>query len=371
MTRASAKLDRLTERPVELAVDTEYQACQTLTVQFAGRDREGKLNLKLYRASVVPRPAGFKFANYKNDIPPGVLCGWRRRSSSLQTLERSPVRVLTDLFKLRGVHAVSRPDGYERLRDPDLDLPGGTWSKTSRRWRIPQIEIVLVGHFLPADLARAFGQTFYEDIFQQSPHAPRIHLAGTRRLALVTAGRVPDYHPVVEFAETLDGHLYAVRLRTVDTLYPFGSGSLDRLSQTFLRAGKFPGFTPEEKSRMLDMFRKRTSDAYGYAYRDVALTLRVFEEMKVQDRAIYKSMGISEAVVGSMKPTVGGRVSSFLVAATRQFTAGSRLLTKERDLKQLMRAGGLQRFAKGADCSHFGEQTGAVHGGLLLNRTPT
>jgi hypothetical protein len=369
--QVSANLHWLTQRPIELAVDTEYQATQSLTVQFAGRDLQGTLNLKLYRAPTIPRLADFKFGNYKAGIPSGVLGDWRRRSSGLLTPDRSPARILVDLFNLKGVRPVSRLDGYERLRNQALDLPGGTWSGTSRRWRIPEVDVVLVGHFLPADLARAFGPTFYEDIFQQSPHAPRIHLTGTRRLALVTAGRVPDHRPIVEFVETQDGHLYAVRMRTLDTLCPFGPGSLERLSQTFLRTGKFPGFTPEEKGRMLEMFRRRTSDAYGYAYRDAALTLLVYEQMKVRDRAIYTSLEIPEAIDAPMRPTVGGRVSGFLVAATRQFASGSKKLAEERHLKALMAAGGIQRFAKGADGSHFGEQTGAVHGGLLFNRTPT
>ena len=163
----------------------------------------------------------------------------------------------------------------------------------------------------------------------------------------------------------------AIRLRTVDTLFPFGSASLERLSRTFLGTGKLPAFSTAEKSRMLQMFRERTGDAYGYAYRDVALTLLVYEQMKSQDCRIYTSLGIPKKLIAPMRPTVGGRVSNFLVAATRHFMTDSKILSGERQLKALMSTGGLQRFANGADGSHFGEQTGAVHGGLLINRTPT
>lgn len=371
MVETSANVHWLSRRPIELAVDSEYQGPATLTVQFAARDHKNILALKLYRSQGVRQPRDFKFSNYAAGIPTGLLLPWRREPPGLLKPDRSPLRVLKDLFKLEGVRPVSRAVGYERLQRLDLNPPDGTWSKSSRRWRIPEIEITLVGHFLPADLARAFGQAFFDSLFEPTPYAPQIRLAGSRRLAFVTAGSVPDYRPIVEFAEADDGYFYAVRLKTVDTLFPFGSGSLERLSRTFLGAGKFPGFTPEEKARMLEMFRDRPHDAFGYAYRDAALTLLVNEQMQRQDRAMYESMGIPEEITPPMRPTVGGRVSSFLVAATRQFAGDSKILGNNRSLKFLMRAGGLQRFAPGADGSHFGEQTGAVHGGLLLNRTAT
>jgi hypothetical protein len=356
---------------VVLAIDTEYQAAETLTVQFAARNLEGRRILKLYHSPAIAEPSDFTFKNYKAEIPAGLLSRWRRQPPGLLIPDRSPVRVLTDMFDLQGVRPVSRLDGYERLLREDFNPREGMWSKSSRRWRVPEIEICLVGHFLPADLARAFGHEFFDNIFEQAPYAPQIRLAGSRRLAFVTAGSVPDYHPIIEFAETVSGHFYAVRLRTVDTLFPFGSGSLERLSRTFVGAGKVPAFTTEEKCRMLEMFRERPHDAFGYAYRDVALTLLVYEQMERQDRAIYTSLGIPKEIAPPMRPTVGGRVSSFLVAATQQFAADSEILGKLRNLKSLMKAGGVQRFAAGADCSHFGEQTGAVHGGLLFNRTPT
>ena len=113
-------IQSFTERPIELAVDTEFASAETLTVQFAARNPAGELLLKLYRAPNIPAPSQFRFSSYTDGIPGDMLGHWRRRRASLLVASRSPVQVLIDLFKLEGVGAVSRIEGYERIRDEDL-----------------------------------------------------------------------------------------------------------------------------------------------------------------------------------------------------------------------------------------------------------
>src|SRR5262249_39353121 len=51
--------------------------------------------------------------------------------------------------------------------------------------------------------------------------------------------------------------------------------------------------------------------------------------------------------------------------------AGSQELSSETRLKTLTRAGGQEAFTEGRKPSRYGQQAGKIHGGLLLNRSPT
>jgi hypothetical protein len=73
-----------------------------------------------------------------------------------------------------------------------------------------------------------------------------------------------------------------------------------------------------------------------------------------------------------MLPTLGSRVSSFLVRTTFHGpAAGSHNLQSLRGLQALMAKGGVGLFQGGKGVSRFGAQTGKVHGGLLFSRSPT
>ncbi len=122
---------------------------------------------------------------------------------------------------------------------------------------------------------------------------------------------------------------------------------------------------------MLTTFRRRPIESFSYALRDVVLELRLFEEMRTRDRAIFTSLGIPAHEIPEMRGTVGGRVSTFLTAATKESAQGSEKLQSARQVKKLMRAGDSQRFTPTHGGSRFGQQTGAVHGGLGYSRSPT
>src|SRR5690606_20059877 len=71
-----------------------------------------------------------------------------------------------------------------------------------------------------------------------------------------------------------------LEFRFVDTMHPFGPGSLDRLCESFLGTRKLGNITAEEKANMVEVFRKRTVDAYRYAIADAVLTLKLYEAMQ-------------------------------------------------------------------------------------------
>ncbi len=167
------------------------------------------------------------------------------------------MRMLADLFGLQHVTPLSRAAGLSRLRDPDSQPANGVWDETSQQWRVPQIKVCLVGHFLQADLPRCFGSRFYEALFRPAPGVPNIELSGRKRLTLVAKGQnFADHAPIVEFLQTPEGRLYAIRLATFDTTLPFGPGNLDRLCQTFLGVSKADTLSHDEIEHMRDTMRR-------------------------------------------------------------------------------------------------------------------
>ena len=278
--------------------------------------------------------------------------------------------MLADIFAIEGATPLSRTACLSKLQNRDSHPANGVWDEAKQRWHVPQIRVCLVGHFLQADLPRCFGRRFYEILFRRGPGIPNIELSGRKRLTLVAQGQnFTDHAPIVEFLGTPDGHLYAIRLATFDTNLPFGSGSLDRLCQTFLGVSKADALSHDEIEQMRDTFLQRPHATFGYALRDVVLTLLLYEKMLSRDRAMYQAFGI--APIGPMKPTLGSRVAEFVFAATSQFASDSSRLKNPRHLKRIMRGGAIQRFRESAEGSRFGEQTGAIHGGLRFSRTPT
>jgi hypothetical protein len=364
-------IEVLAQTSITIAIDTEFEGTKTLTAQFAARDRAGRLCVQVYRSSEIEEPPALNLAEILGGLDGGLTLPRVYRIGIL-TRDLSPLRIIGDLLGIQDVISVSREIGYQRLRNPDVQPLNGEWDQRRGGWRVPQINVVLVGHFLAADLSRVFGRNFFRELFRPVPGVSDIELTGLGRLSFSQGQGVRANHdPIVEFAQTLDGRLYAIRLRTVDTTLPFGPGSLDRHSQTFLGVRKIDSINAYEKQRMLSTFRSRPSDSFAYAIRDAVLELRLHEEMQRRDREIFTAFDIPSDDIPAMRGTVGGRVSAFLVAATKGAARGSERLHGERSIKARLRAGGIQCVASVHGGSRFGLQTGAVHGGLSFTRTPT
>jgi hypothetical protein len=228
------------------------------------------------------------------------------------------------------------------------------------------IRVVLVGHFLTADIGRLFGRPFYDSISRPETGPP----LGLRDSKLIGFRHVGPHgafaSPVVEYAAGPDGSLFAVVLETRDTNLPFARGKLEELSQAYLGLGKAGGLTDDDKRDMRRTFRTKTGRAYGYAAADAVNALLVYERMNELDREVQASLSTTGREPAPMRPTAGGRVAASIVAMTHEAAAGSQELRGESSLRALMRRG-VEAF----DESRFGRQTGSVHGGLNFSRSPT
>jgi hypothetical protein len=371
--RTRTTLQALSEKgTIEIAIDTEFKDAHTLTIQAATRLSPRQVAVQVYRSSAIPPlPRDFQVADYLPTDPEKYgrfIAKAALRKTRKITPDLSPVLMLTDLFRLEGVEPVSRHDGQQRATQAQNATP----RRNSSRLAVPAIRLVIIGHFLTADIGRMFGSDYYDDIFSSRPGGEQaLTLANRKIVALAYAGSPFAGPPIVQYATDPDGNLFQVHLEFRDTQIAMGKDSLDSLSRTYLGMGKSEDITADDKADMLRTFHEKPDKAYGYAIRDVVNTLLVHEEMRVHHAAIYESFGVDKTKIPAMKALLGGRSSQFLVQMTARVSAGSTILAKERDLKDLMKKGGLSIFGGERAASRYGLQTGQIHGGLLYSRTPT
>jgi hypothetical protein len=361
--------------PETIGVDTEYHHTLTLTVQAATRLVDGSLAVQLYHSPLIPPPPPFDIKEY---LPKPLQAAGQPcervilRPARLLTDDLSPGRVLVDVLGLGrivadvlglvGVEVVTRASGDAVLA---AEQPAGG-RRGREGYRLPCVDLTLVGHFLRADITRLFGTRFWNSLRIAARMGARLSLGGHKLLGL-REGRVMS--PILEYLY-VEGELVPLRVTMRDTILPYGPGSLDKLAQRFLGVGKCGALTKADKKDMLHTFQTRTADAYGYAAVDAVLTLLVYEEMQRHDRNIYSTFGVPSDRVPALRPTLGARVSTFLQVLTREAAAGSELLQSNAGLGDLMRRGGAQLLVE-PGASHFADQAAVIHGALLFNRAPT
>ncbi len=361
-------LQALVERGrIEVGVNTESTHEQTNTVQLATRDPTGRYLVQIYQdGNVRALPRGFELERHWPQAD-RAGCGWdgeiEFRPVRRITPELSPVAMLRDLFAMRGLKAITRTQGYRRRK-----LTTGKLSD------VPTIRLVLVGHFLGADLLRMFGRLFLRSVFTPEPgrvQPPQIGLQQGHGTSFVQIHEAySSFDPVVEYAEDARGQLFAIQLATIDTTLPFGPGTLESMSQTFLGQGKVGDLTRAEQRNMRGLFDADPARAYTSAIADVVQNLRLLEAMREHHRVIYRKFDFTDDQIPVMKNSQGARAAQLLQAITRRFAVGSKLLATPAALGNLMKKGNKNPFGGEAGYSRFGSQTGTIHGGLLYSRTP-
>lgn len=354
-------------RPIDLAVDTEFEGLQTLTIQFAVLLGD-QIRLQIYAASDLPDARrtwfGKKFA--ERFAPLSVKIETLPTKPIRSSL--SPARVVADLFRLNESVYWSRQEGLSVL------------AKCGESDHRAGVEIRLIGHCLRADLLRAFGSRFWGDLlFTRDVLGRRLRVRDSKVLAIAADGAEAFGPPVVEFV-SFNGQALPIRLSTLDTAVAYGPGSLDRHARQFLGIGKVGDFTEQKKKKMRSVFRSEPERAYTYAAADVVLTLLVAERMASVHEEIYARVGGELGEVPRCHSTPGLRVANLLLrdavrcsrsddpreCSTRRGGRPPSL----RALKSLFRDGSAAALAE-PGVSRFAPQIGQTHGGLLFSRTPT
>lgn len=371
-----------------IAVDTEFEGPLTLTVQTAMRLDPETILVQVYRNPTIPLPPDdFDITTYIPTDPEryGRFC--KRilfRPVKHLTQEFSPGMMLRDLLGRVDLQCVNRGLGIRLPQSGDpLGQPSEVslyrnvlWNARTHSWTIPTLRIKVINHFSRADFGRMFGRTFLQDLKGDNFYAGKICVAARKLIQFVRPHCQGGHRaPVLEylFERQTDGdRLYGLSLDFVDTCQPFGSASLDSLSRSFLGLGKSSTLGEDDKRSMLNTFRIRTDDAYGYAGVDTVNTLLVYEQMVAKDQEIKNAFGFDPSQRKPMRSTLGGRVSDFVFAATRQ-AAGVNPdgILGGRKLEALMRRGGSELLQPGPGGSNYGPQTANTHGGLLFSRSPT
>jgi hypothetical protein len=352
---------------VRIACDTEFEGPHTLTIQFATR-LGNQLAVQLYRSPAVPEPPPWQ--SLKRGFPDlrqwcaGVIL----RPVKVITRTLSPVRVLTDLYQLKGVKPRSRIKAQEQS-------PSASGVKA--------LTLLLVAHYWPADFFRVFGRTFFANLVRARGEAGiKLYVQSNKLLGFREKGCYQP--PVLEYVRSEEG-LCPVRVKTFDTALPFGNATLDGVAKTFLDIQKSETITQQDKAHMRAAFHAKPADAYRYAVLDSVLTLLVEEKMREADQNMYLTLNFDAKEVPELIPTLGGRVAGMITRMiARTCAAGSVLLSKtgrplkdgsvgvvsRRKVEELLGRGSGEFIAE-ENLSRFGKQTGETHGGLLFTRSPT
>jgi hypothetical protein len=370
------------EDEVWLAVDTEFEGTETLTIQFAVRVGD-RVRVQIYHAPDIPPPPPDCFGKTFTDRFPEQV---EVLPAKVVSPDLSPGRVLADLLGLPHADFLSRHEG-DALRQGQADdhdpRRRGLRSGKKQRQRSPdshpRINVTLIAHFLRADLLRAFGRDFYGGLLAPRDQNPAVAIRDGRVIGFIGTGGAADVFndPVVEYVRHKG--LYELRLGTLDTNCVCGPSKLDALARAYLGLEKNSSITEAEKARMKEVFLdpRRAADAYRYAAHDAVLTLLVAEKMRRQHGELYAKFSIPSEHVPPMHGTPGLRVANLILRdVCHRTAAGSSLLgSKEgsaagiNKLKTLAGGGSADALSDGR-VSRFGRQTGDTHGGLLQSRTP-
>lgn len=368
MFTSIADLIQRTKGQVEIACDTEFEELRTLTVQFAARIGDD-IAVQVYSSPAIPPmpPAERLKALLPREVdPPGGRIVIREAKPLDEHL--SPVRVLSDLYQIRGVEPVGRLAGDGKVA------------------KLDPLTVTFVAHYWPADFLRVFGQEFFTGLINyQVERGGQLVIQAHKLLAFKEAheGHRRFCDPVLEYAKQ-SGVLHPIKVKTFDTCLAFGPSSLDGHAATFLGVQKLKGLSQRDKRGMQGAFHRKPVVAYAYAVLDAVLTLRVKERMAEADERMYRDLGFADRDVPPLRPTLGSRVSEMITKAVANTADGSVLLSRTgkplagggagtvsaNKVKRLMEKGS-GGFIAAERVSMFGKQTGETHGGLLFSRSPT
>lgn len=254
-----------------------------------------------------------------------------------------------------------------------MEPANAKWIDKQRHWQVPTVKLTLVGHFVRADFCRIFGRQFFSSLKEAKQEGQTEIVIRCRKLIEFVERKEQRELPVpvLEYLAKIN-HMFGLQVEMRDTMFPYGPGSLDSHSRTFLNLAKSEALTQPDKEDMRKTFQQKTADAYGYAMVDAVNTLLVHEQMIQKDRDIYRVFGFTDKKIPTLRATLGSRVSTFLKKTTmRDVVGGGKTLASERSLERLMSKGGLALFKDQPEASKFGKQTGTTHGGLLYSRSPT
>src|SRR5207245_979403 len=118
------------------------------------------------------------------------------------------------------------------LAAPNVPCFGGSppnlkWDPRGKRWKVPDLPVTLVGHFLRVDFCRIFGSAFINSL-RTSPadHHGRVAVESRRLLRFIERrGRGRDRAPILQYVYH-GRNFHAVRVETRDTMLPFGYATL-------------------------------------------------------------------------------------------------------------------------------------------------
>ncbi len=181
--------------------------------------------------------------------------------------------------------------------------------------KMPKCYITLYGHFLTAELNMIASGSIKNRLkeLQKKKESERIEMG--RRIRSVTpfSGIEADWVDLLH-SITIDGLIFALRLRLVDTCAIHGIASYADFCKAVGVDLKFKdNFTAEQKGRMLDMALERPKDFENYALGDLEV-YEALEAYEKQMKIVHEKLELKE-YFNTPKLTIGGTVKDLFIAS--------------------------------------------------------
>ncbi len=360
-------LNDLTQiQPIELVVQTVHEPNdpQTLAVLVAV-SINGVLTVQPYLAdtalaSQVEGNAETKFFDGKVVVRP----------SRQLTPDLCLATFVADLWDVHDARPTSREVGEDSLHKGEHEQPFAnvSWNATTGRWKAPQIRLLIICHKLTSHLLRAIGHRALLQMLvpQTTGQGAAVKLKETNQLNFAVGSlSVSSTWPTVEYVQC-DKAIYGIQVETRDLKEVYGGGaeSLEQLRATFLHT-RGNGTSAENSSVTTD-----SAQLVARGLVDVVDVMRIHDAMKQLDSQIRQTFEPGNAQLPAMRSTVGARVNSFVEVQVLGELARTASLRSRQFQRRHLGQGQRGKLVSVLN-SRYGEQPMQVHGGLLINRSPT
>jgi len=273
----------------------------------------------------------------------------------------------------KAVETIFHPIDYLRACGHTIELERPADPRTLKG--LPSCRFVLYAHFALAELLMIMGGDLKKDVktIIHSRKNTGSKIEFKRHLELYTGANKQGYQSKQPYIElpwkiTINGVSYQLVLTFHDTVALHGAAKYkDLCENTGIVLQYKDNFTPEEKSRMLEMMLTRQTDFYDYAMGDLEVyPILVNNARKFSE--VYATLGVSEHFKEPTK-TIGATVKNLFTAVLMHRLGVDKVYFNREVLPKLMApmsAGDLRENPKETSAL-----LSKVDGGRCRNNRPT
>ncbi len=209
-------------------------------------------------------------------------------------------------------------NGVDYLKHLGIEIEIKTATKNYCR-NLPKAIFTLYAHFATAELNIIFQGSLKEKIKELQRNLIGERIESGRRLRCVNPTKMGELDYVeLDHIIIINNEDYSLAIRVVDTAGLHGVASYDAIAKAVGWILQFKDtFTPEQKSRMLDMAIERAKDFENYSLGDLDV-YEILEKYSEQMSEVYEKLRLLD-YYKEPQLTIGGTVKNLFLAALAQF----------------------------------------------------